>query len=722
MNVGSDILVDVVTAFVRSIRAMGYYDESHPVFAATRDEAYSALRAALQTQPLVTLGGAGRHLLIDEQGRTLTIPPAVALASRMFENAVVAVRFRPDIRVEDLGLFMQVLAEREDRVRAAGGMAAVLQRQGVGGIEVVEVDIEALFAGRQADLGRLAGDDPVVELAMRALLRFRDQAQDNGSEALHVSLEQVGSPASLGHFLDELLQQAEPGVVDHSLAPTGHLTGDDLADLASQAYLRSHAQAAHAATAAQDIAYAAELLSNALVRLAPDARFALLRRLAGADTLPDAAVGAVQNLGSRVDDGTVTAAIAAALFEQQGDPITVRSVGNLIRRIRPIEVERHRLLAAVDRDMRDLGRPLDGALWQQMQSRAFENSALGMLEMSLTRTRQALQDHAMARRAGRMPPVAGQDVLHTVDNKIVEYWTTHALVDLLNAPGRFDRGAVQTCRQQLERLDRAGATDECMVLLMAMMRRTERDASEALNELIVGLLEGPQSAKWGTLLLHYDGPSTQQMADVLLAALDQPGERTYKSSLVERLARFDDHRLLRLVHRHGPRVSPLQAQSLVLASLRRSSSLGVKIGRLLLRYPTPRVREVVLKTMVERPEPEVVSLLAHVAGWRGERYTKALLGLDGHEGRGVVLRAQLTAIGALGLTRSGLAAQPLLEILVRSRMFGDREQEELRVAAAQALRTNATPKALGALREARGHKKRVIRETVERVLGRGDLS
>ena len=123
--------------------------------------------------------------------------------------------------------------------------------------------------------------------------------------------------------------------------------------------------------------------------------------------------------------------------------------------------------------------------------------------------------------------------------------------------------------------------------------------------------------------------------------------------------------------------------------------------------------------MVANPDPGIVSLLAHLAGWKGERYTKALLGIDSTDSRGAVHRMQLHAIGALGLTHSPTAARPLYDILVRSRLFGDREQDELRVAAAQALRTNATPDAMGALREASRHKKRAIRDAVNRVLGRG---
>ena len=574
------LMADVVAAFVRSIRAMGYYDDKHPVFEATRREAHSALMQAFELFPVVTLGCGGRHLLIDEDGGTLTDPPAAALAQRMFENAVVAVRIRPDVRAEDLGVFMQVLAEREDRVRAAGGVASILERQGTVGIEILEVDIEALFSGRQDDLGIMVDNDPVVELALRAILRFRDEEQNSGGEALQVSLEKVGTPASLGSFLDELLGNAEPGVVDGDAAE-GNLTGDDFADLASQAFLRSHDAGRRSSSPASDIAQSAELLSNALVRLSPDARFALLRRLAGADELSDEQALAVRDLGAQLNDSEVTSAIASALVDQQGDPATVRSIGNLIRRIRPVEAERQRLLAEVDQFHKyRRGRPIDGVLWQEMQSRAFENGGLGLLEMSLAQTSALLKEYAGARRVGRLPAVPGQDVLHTVDDNIIDYWTTFALVDVLHSSGRLGPGATEACRLQLDRLDLSGASDECASLLEAMMRRTDqRDDEPELNAILINLLEGPRGPTWSLRLLHHEGRPSQMMGDILLAALDRPGDRSFKEALIDRLARFDHDTLGRLINRSGRTVSPFQAQSLVLAALRHDAKFGVRAVR-----------------------------------------------------------------------------------------------------------------------------------------------
>ncbi|MEL7367666.1 MAG: hypothetical protein AAFN74_02045, partial [Myxococcota bacterium] len=298
---------------------------------------------------------------------------------------------------------------------------------------------------------------------------------------------------------------------------------------------------------------------------------------------------------------------------------------------------------------------------------------------------------------------------------------SHASTGSFGRMVRLGPGAIEACRLQLERLDQTGATDECMLLLQAMMRRSDVESESELSEVLIGLLESPEGPKWSRRLLRHEGRPTQMMGEILLNALDRPGDRTFKSNLIDRLARFDREGLIRLTARFGPNASPLQAQSLVLAALRLEAAVGVRIARMLLRNPTLRVREVVLKTVVERPDREVVALLAHVAGWKGEKFTKSLLGADVADSRSTLHRIQLAAVGALGLTRNGLAAKPLLDILVRSKIFNDRDQEELRVAAAMALRTNATAEAQLALREASQHRKRVIRETVQRVMGRGGV-
>ncbi|CAN0533382.1 unnamed protein product, partial [Laminaria digitata] len=122
-----------------------------------------------------------------------------------------------------------------------------------------------------------------------------------------------------------------------------------------------------------------------------------------------------------------------------------------------------------------------------------------------------------------------------------------------------------------------------------------------------------------------------------------------------------------------------------------------------------------LRSLVAHPKREVIALLAHTAGWKGERYTHSLLQLRGDAQRHTH-RLQLDAIGALGLSKSPLAVRPLLDLCTRVGLFSDELNEAVQIGAAQALLTNGTPAADRALEEIQNHKKRGVREIARRVL------
>src|SRR3990167_2207988 len=98
-----DPIVRVASALVRAIRAMGYYDVGHPVFQASEREAHQRVLEALGHLPLLTIGSAGSHLVVDEEGAVSDDEPSRALAYRMFKLCIVAIRFFADVRPSDLG-------------------------------------------------------------------------------------------------------------------------------------------------------------------------------------------------------------------------------------------------------------------------------------------------------------------------------------------------------------------------------------------------------------------------------------------------------------------------------------------------------------------------------------------------------------------------------------------------------------------------------------------
>lgn len=707
----SGSVAELVRGFTRSIRAMGYYDASHPVFVAARKEAFDALQGLWAERDALTLGGAGSHLVVDEAGATLVDEPSRALATRMFEAQVVALRLHREVTERDLGHLMRVLAERPERIRAAGGAQAVLQKWGTRGLEVLEVDFGALFSGAGSDLAPLVGGDPVAIVALKEVLRFKE-ARSADEEALAVRLEGLATPESLGAFLDELLDAAGPAVVHGG---SGVLTSDDVADRAVQAFLRQQERLARAPAPEALLGRSADALSAALVRLAPEARFALLRRLAGERDEDPLRAEAAARVGARLEDGVIASAVAAALLGQGGDPDAVRAVGDLVRRLRPIQDERRSLLESLDHDMAAAGQPIDGVLWQQLQARAYEESGLGVLSLEVEGRAPALALFAQERLRGVHPSCAGQDVLHTTAAPVVENWTMRTWVAVLRGGGRLREGSLAEVERMVLDLDAQGAGDEAVMLLAALSRRTDREDGAPALAAVRRVLDSERGVRLSrALVLRPDVPGAV-VGDLVLSALEEAVEPRAQAWLTGRLQALGADDLVALAQRELPAASARRAGALLEAAFGLDPKVGLKVARLALKTVDLRVKGHVIKGLVEHPSSDVVALLAHVAGWKGDKYTVALLGLSG-EGLKWSHRLQLAAVGALGLGKSPLAVGPLLELCTRSKLISDAEAEALQIGAAQALLTNGTPEASKALDEIAQHKKRAVREIARRVL------
>lgn len=716
------LLLDVVRAFARAIRAMGYYDATHPVFESTRREAHKALMRAFDLEDSVTLGCGGRHLVVDREGLALDDPPSRALAERMFERSVVAIRIDERVDEPSLATLMRALAESEDRIRHAGGVAALLNESDVVGVRAIEVDFASLFAADTADLAPLVGNDPVALAALQEVLRFEREGGAVGDQ-LAVSLEHLGTVESLGAFLDDLLDSGEAGTVvggDGAGGAFGLITGDDLADYAAQAYLRNQA-ALHRGTNAEEIGQSADLLAGALVRLSPDARFALLRRLAGGDDpgSPEQEA-AVAELAGRLDDRMLVATMASALLKDGGDSEAVRSIGNVLRRLRPVEAERRRLLDSIDGSLEKKGKRIDGVLWQEMQARAFDDRALGMLQMNVAESKAELAQYAVARMRDQLSSVEGQEILHTRAEAVEETFATRVLISVLTEPGTLSPLFVQRCATMLSRLDAQGAQEDCLHLLQAMMRRADGERAEALEEQVRTALSTERGRRWSMVLLERNTGQSRMMGELLLSALEGASDRRMQEVLVDRLGTFDAATLYRLGSERIANVDPLRVQHILRAAMRSNAPTAVKLARIVMKNGAFRAKEVAVKTLVECKEREALALLAHAAGWKGEKYAVQLFSAESGEERRLLHKLRMAAIGSLGLTHSPLAVKPLFDLVVDTQLIESKDHEELRLGAAQALLTNGTPRAIKALEELSAHKKRGVRELCERVLaGRG---
>ncbi len=778
----------LVRAIMRAIRAMGYYDDNHPVFTRTQHEALDALTQTFAVAPSVTLACGGSNIVFDAKAAPLDDDVAQGLAKVMFSRSVIAVQLNNGIRLEDIGTLLRALSDAEDRLRREGGVRTRLEHAGVQGVIVKEVDYAQLFGGEGADLAQVVGNDPIVERALQSVLRFRE---DGAGVQLSIKIEDLDSVESLGGFLDELIDKGDhevtgrpppqlpPGASIPPMPQGGSVSKDQFADMAANGFMANQDKLRKHGASAREIAQSAQALSDALVRIHPQARLGLLRKLAG-DEQPQSAVQqeAVSNLGQVLDSKVVVEAIASVLLDEQSDVELVNSIGNLIRRLRPVERDRQDMLSQLDAMMKSQSRSVNGVVWQEIRARALGKDELGYLRVAFEDVRDQLATAAQARIRGQMMHVPGQEILVSHRPEMVDRHAASVLNTVLGEKKKVGETIVNATKELIVKLESGGAVDFSNALMSTLMQRADDDPAAApevmsnrrstapppsnrptitspamraspprsgndtmpptqtlstmptmqtvnsadlgvatLKTVLTDLLSGPQGTERARRLVQIAAGKTSTMAEILLRAIEESPDPAYQELLLQKLSAMDPRLLLRVAETGGF-ASHRRVHWLVRACKVGHINIAVKIVRDALLNGTFEVKQTALKSLIDVDDRNTISFLSAAAGVKGDETSRKILGIhEDSPGANKGLHAlQLTAIGALGLSRSAEAVGPLMELVGKTAFFANKELEEIRQGAVRALVTNQTAEAKAALERGAKHKKRAVRDVCKRAL------
>lgn len=727
-------LVVLVRSLSRALRALGYYDAGHPVIVQTLKDAAEAVRRLVEAGRALTLAGTGASLVYDATSPPLTDEPARILADALFQRSVIALRVEGAAGVAELTALLSPLAEAPDRVRLAGGVAALVAASRVASVVVLELDFGAVFTGDRHSLPAELAQDPVVSRAIKEVLRSEHERAKTG-DAVKVDFAALADVDSLGSFLDDLVDLSEPAarsprdpgrarpppakslLTAQSRGRELSISVDEVADLAAEAYLENQRlQRARGAREAELVA-GAQAMADALVRLSPEGRFALLRRLAGAESADDREQeAAVQRLGQRLDGGMVVEAVAAAISADGAESEVAQAVGNLVRRLFPVESERRRLLGALDDERRRAGRPLSGSLWQELQARALAEPRLGMLELDLVAPKRKLVVNAEARRRGRVPHVQGQEILGATGAPALLPVMAQLLAAALRDKRELGASTLAGAVRVVDELEQAGHEARADLILDALMARADLAPSPGLDEAIGRLLGGSRGGARTLRLVRTDtGGSSKLRGELLLRGMDEAPDKAVRAELLQRLSRFEP-RTLELLGEDLADRPPARVAALLQVVVRVDVRTAVAVARSALKSSSVRTKELALKAMIELPQGPALALLAMATGGKGDDVARRLLVLGPEVPERRLQELQLVATSALGLTRSAEAVPHLVPLLTRQSLLPSRFVEEQRVEAARALAANGSREALQVLRAGAEHKKKNVREACERAL------
>ncbi len=699
---------DVGNALTGCLRVSSFYDADHPVARQRRGELDVLVRdwqGAIGTQAGL-VAAAGETLLFSGLEDGLLNDSTRAFCDALVQKSVVGLRLRAPTSSKDLADLMSLLGESNQRIRAAGGVTKMFLERGARSIDVFEMDLEELLNGAPLDRNGL---DPLIARALTEVLALKARENRRGA-AIAVTLERVSTPSSLGSVLDELIDGAAPGVAAEpsktprsSKNPLHGLNADELADIGADAFNKC---ATDKASSPEALAEAAQVLSSALVRLSPDARFKLLKKIAsGGDKGAEA-------VGRAVPNPVLLSAIVQVVMGGERDSKLANAVGGLLERMRPIERDRQKFLGELNDATRASGRPLEGLFLEELNESS-QKTAFGALDLPIRETRPALVDVARLRQRGPQPDV----ILRTFASLREE--------DRLARSARLvctlleeERVVVPATLTTVRAILAMPPTDPTMAgtggaVISALWWRAIRDGRQSPAAVhLAEIARSPSGADWCVALLTElkarKGPDLAALLiDLLRIVASVHQSESFRRRLVETLHGLDPV-VLRQIERRVAELPPTAAQAIVLRAGRDSGAAALNVAQLALRAPGADIKEAVLRALALCADDAIVGFLRRAAGADGESESVQLLAAQKEDAL-ALFKLQRTAIEALGVSKLPIAVPPLEELLHRTQLIGGGELERLRPFIGRALTINGTREARAVIEAGRKAKSKSVR-------------
>lgn len=699
--------VDVANALAGALRVVSFYDPEHPISRQRRAQLELLVQAWLDA-----IGGDGvvaaadNTLLLTGLKDGLQNESTRVFCSALIQKSVVGLRLRAPTSGRDIFELFTLIGESDRRIRVAGGVTKMYTERGARSIDVFEMDLDALLSGAPFDRGAL---DPLIAKALTEVLALKARSNRRGA-AVAMTLERVSTPLSLGSLLDELIDGAAPGVAADApkigRSPSSALAGlsaDELADIGGDAFEKCAREQTNSPEA---LAEAAKVLSSALVRLSPEARFRLLAKIAGGGQDGAAAVG------REVTNPILMSAVMQVVMGGERDSKLATAIGGLLERMRPLEKDRQKFLEELDAGAKAQGRPLENMFALELNEMS-QKTTFGALELPLRETRAALVEMAKLRQRGPQPDVVLKTFASLREEDRLER-TARLLCTLLEEERVIVPATLTTVRSILA----TPPTDPTMAetggaVISALWWRAMRDGpNSAAAQHLAEVARSPSGADWCiALLIELRGQRGPDLAALLVELLRMVATvhqtESFRRRLVDALHALDPA-VIRQIERRVADLPTTASQAVILRAGRDGKSVALALGQLALRSPNAEVKEGVLRALALVADEAIILFLRRCAGGESDADCIQVLSAQKEDANGL-FRLQRTAIEALGATKSADAVPALEELLLRTRLVGGGDLDRLRPFVGRALSINASREARLVLDNGRRHKSKPVR-------------
>lgn len=194
--------------FYKAFKAVTFYPEGHPL----RDEillrAHQALTALMAGDRLTLAAHRNGLVLEGLEGGVEDTRMTKALARELFTREIQKLTILPGLSGTEFASFLTLLAMEPQRIISEGGMAGILERNGISSVITNEIDIAAVYTKRSVS-GEQEG--PPAGDSWDGLDEIGEKTAENGrSRQVELPLDRLDS-LSIGEILDLMENEENDG-------------------------------------------------------------------------------------------------------------------------------------------------------------------------------------------------------------------------------------------------------------------------------------------------------------------------------------------------------------------------------------------------------------------------------------------------------------------------------------------------------------------------------
>jgi hypothetical protein len=708
-------LTEFARACKAAIRAVSLYPAAHPTIATTLAR-LTQLAASMTAEGPLALQVRPTTLQIADAAPPKPDAAVVELADLLRRHLIGTLTINAGADTESWRTLLSLLARPAEELRADGGIARLWTAAGGPSVHIEEIDYAEVLREKQ-------GDGAAVDRIIAAALAGPHFQLDD--DTMPLLMEIIGDPARLDELMKEL--EASTAGQDGGARIAAFLT-----------LLRGVAEYVGRTNPAQ-LSQVLKSLSHAAGRLSADGMLDLLARGA----TPDAMAGqtnVVTGVVDRMSDATVANFVSNNVVSEKG---ATERLAQAFQALVPERDRQRQLLALAEHEV--AASPLGHEegfpeLWSRVETMMTSYSDASFVsseyarELTTARTRaidvESISDDPPERVAAWVASVSDAE-LRGLDQQL--------LTDLLSIekdPARW-RDVADTVVLHADDLVRVGHFDQAWALVDAVVREASHDAARepaaraalerfghgALMKHVTKHLRSASDEEYERFsrLCHAIGPPIiAPLAEVLSAEQDARSRRRLRDILVgfgaagreaaQQLMNASNWEVRRtaayLLREFGGTeglrelqplltdTEPLVQREAVQALVLNGSEAAAQILLNALNATSGRPRETLLNELTSIRDERAGPMFAHLVRHLDRRKFPIL---------------HLSVIDALGSMKGAEAIDALKAALQHGDWWAPLRTRRARAAAARALRTNGTPEALDALRDASARGARGVR-------------